>query len=147
VWTTGREARFVAEAFEELGLPLPLITASMSGDALGYWKQHEDSFLFYGHGNLPARLAEGMFKTGVRMLLGQTPKLNVLMMPLPEVTQETMSEWYESCMDSLDVTIFPIPPTDPVSDDMLNAYFENGEAIPEYDYSTTPDACSGQEEE
>jgi ribose transport system substrate-binding protein len=144
VWTTGSEAKTVAAAFEERGLPLPLITASISGDALGYWKEHPDEFKFYGHGNLPGRLAEGMFKVGVRTLLGQTPKLNVIMMPLPEVTQDTLAKWYQSCMSSESVSVFPIPPTDPNPDSILNVYFKHGEAIPDYTYTDTPNPCSQQ---
>ncbi|MEP7284994.1 MAG: substrate-binding domain-containing protein [Chloroflexota bacterium] len=144
VWTTGSEAETVAAAFEERGLPLPLITASISGDALGYWKEHPDDFKFYGHGNLPGRLAEGMFKVGVRTLLGQIPKLNVIMVPLPEVTQSALGKWYQPCMSSESVSIFPIPPTDPNPDSILNAYFKRGEAIPNYTYADTPNPCSNQ---
>lgn len=143
VWTTGSEALTVAEAFEERGLPLPLITASISGDALGYWQGHPE-FKFYGHGNLPGRLAEGIFKVGVRILLGQTPKLNVFMVPLPEVTQDTLAKWYQPCMNTDAVSVFPIPPTDPNPDSVLNAYFKNGAAIPDYNYADTPNPCSNQ---
>jgi ribose transport system substrate-binding protein len=141
VWTTGSEARFVAEAFEERGLPTPLITASISGDALAYWADHKDTFRFYGHGNLPERLAQAMFRVGVRILLGQTPKLNIMMLPLPEVKQDSLENWYESCMELDTLSIFPIPPTDPTSDELLNAYFENGDVIPEYSYEDTPSPC------
>lgn|SRR5450432_1127389 len=142
VWTTGSEAQTVAQVFEERGLSLPLITASISGDALGYWKEHPDEFKFYGHGNLPGRLADGMFKVGVRTLLGQTPKLNVIMMPLPEVTQDSLGKWYESCMNTEAVSIFPIPPTDPNPDSILNTYFKNGSEVPDYHYTDTPNPCS-----
>lgn len=142
VWTTGSEAETVAAVFEERGLPFPLITASISGDALGYWKEHLGEFKFYGHGNLPGRLAEGMFKVGVRTLLGQTPKLNVIVMPLPEVTQDTLASWYQPCMTSETVSVFPIPPTDPNSDSILNEYFKFGKAIPNYNYADTPNPCS-----
>jgi ribose transport system substrate-binding protein len=142
VWTTGSEAETVAAVFEERGLSLPLITASISGDALGYWKEHPDDFKFYGHGNLPGRLAEGMFKVGVRTLLGQTPKLNVIMVPLPEVTQDTLEKWYQPCMNTEAVSVFPIPPTDPNPDSVLDAYFKNAEAIPDYNYAETPNPCT-----
>ncbi|MEO8612153.1 MAG: substrate-binding domain-containing protein [Chloroflexota bacterium] len=142
VWTTGSEAETVAAVFEERGLSLPLITASISGDALGYWKEHPDDFKFYGHGNLPSRLADGMFKVGVRTLLGQTPKLNVIMVPLPEVTQDTLGKWYQPCMNTEAVSVFPIPPTDPNPDSVLDAYFKNAEAIPDYNYAETPNPCS-----
>jgi ribose transport system substrate-binding protein len=142
VWTTGSEAKSVAEAFEERGLPLPLITASISSDALGYWKEHPEDFKFFGHGNLPGRLAQGMFKVGVRILLGQTPKLNLVMMPLPEVTQETLGDWYQPCMNTESGDVFPVPPTDPNAESVLNNYFKNGSEIPDFKYSDTPNPCS-----
>ncbi|MFL5332767.1 MAG: substrate-binding domain-containing protein, partial [Geminicoccaceae bacterium] len=58
VWTTGSETRVIAEAFEEAGRPQPLITGSMSGDALGYWKDHKDSFRYYGGAILPTIAAQ-----------------------------------------------------------------------------------------
>ncbi|WP_348628762.1 substrate-binding domain-containing protein, partial [Mesorhizobium sp. M2A.F.Ca.ET.017.03.2.1] len=48
VWTTGSESRVVAEAFAEAGRPAPLITGSITGDALGYWKANPDKYRFEG---------------------------------------------------------------------------------------------------
>jgi len=79
---------------------------------------------------------------GVRTLLGQTPKLNVIMVPLPEVTQDTLGKWYQPCMNTEAVSVFPIPPTDPNPDSVLDAYFKNAEAIPDYNYAETPNPCS-----
>ena len=53
VWTTGSESRVVAEAFAEANRPQPLITGSISGDALGYWKAHPDGYRFEGQAVLP----------------------------------------------------------------------------------------------
>jgi ribose transport system substrate-binding protein len=141
VWTTGSEAQFVAEAFAERGLPPPLITASISGDALAYWHENQDTFRFYGHGNLPDRLSQAMFRVGTRILLGQTPKINIIMLPLPEVSQENLEDWYEPCMQLDSLAIFPIPPDDPTPDWILDAYFEDGETIPAYNYAEIPRAC------
>jgi ribose transport system substrate-binding protein len=64
-----------------------------------------------------------------------------MMLPLPEVKQDSLENWYESCMELDTLSIFPIPPTDPTSDELLNAYFENGDVIPEYSYEDTPSPC------
>ena len=53
VWTTGSESRVVAEAFAEAGRPAPLITGSITGDALGYWKENPDKYRFEGNAVLP----------------------------------------------------------------------------------------------
>lgn len=142
VWTTGSESRLVAEAFAEAGRPQPIITASISGDALGYWNEHKDSFKFNGHAVLPIPTAQALFRVGVRILMGQHPLLNTLMMPIPRVTPEDIGKWYRECMTVDSVSTFPVPPEDRMPDELLNQYFENGEAIPLFDYSDTPDPCA-----
>ena len=148
VWTTGSEARAIAEAFAEAGRPAPLITGSLTGDIMGYWHEKGDEgFKFYGHGVLPHKTAEAGFRVAVRMLEGQHPLMNLLMIPMPEVTQETLPDWYAPCMTPSTTSVFPIPPEDPFSEENMNAYFENGAATPPYDYSTVPDPCEGVEAE
>lgn len=144
VWTTGSEARAIAEAFAEAGRPTPLITGSLTGDILGYWHEKGDEgFKFYGHGVLPHKTAQAGFRVAVRLLEGQHPKLNTLMIPMPEVTQETLPDWYAECMTPATTSIFPIPPSDPMPEETLNAYFVNGQATPPYDYANVPDPCAG----
>ncbi|TGR74084.1 ribose ABC transporter substrate-binding protein, partial [Mesorhizobium sp. M1C.F.Ca.ET.193.01.1.1] len=81
VWTSGSEARVVAEAFAQAGRPAPVITGSISGDALGYWKAHPD-FKFTGGALLPSWTAQTAVRVGVRMLLGQEPKVSLVEIPV-----------------------------------------------------------------
>lgn len=142
VWTTGSESRLVAEAFAEAGRPQPLITGSISGDALGYWHENMDGYRFSGNAVLPVPTAQALFRVGVRLLMGQHPKLNTLMMPIPPVTQDTLGDWYSACMTPDSVSTFPVPPTDRMPEDLLNQYFTNGEAIQFFSYADTPDPCA-----
>lgn len=144
VWTTGSESRLVAEAFAEAGRPQPVITSSISGDALGYWHEHQDDFHFTGHAVLPVPTAQALFRVGVRLLMGQHPLLNTLMMPIPPVTPDSLPDWYSECMTVDSVSTFPIPPEDRMPEEVLNAYFANGEAIPFFDYAETPDPCAAE---
>lgn len=142
VWTTGSEARVIAEAFAEAGRPAPLITSSLTGDILGYWKEKgDDGFKFYGHGVLPHWTAETGLRVAMRVLEGQKPKLSLIMIPLPEVKQADLGNWYEGCMKPDSTSIFPIPPKDPFSEDQMNAYFTNGAPLAYYDYAKAPKAC------
>ncbi len=144
VWTTGSEARAIAEAFAEAGRPVPLVTGSLTGDIMGYWHEKGDAgFKFYGHGVLPHKTAQAVFRVAIRMLEGQKPNLNLIMIPMPEVTQATLPNWYKPCMTSSTTSIFPIPPEDPMPEETMNAYFTNGAATPPYDYATVPDPCAG----
>jgi ribose transport system substrate-binding protein len=141
VWTTGSETRLVTEAFVQSGRPAPLVTGSISGDALGYWHEHPDGFKFYGHAVLPIPTAQTAFRVGVRILEGQKPLLNTLLVPLPEVTQEHLADWFAPCMTPDSGSIFPVPPSDPLPEDLMNAYFDGGAATPPFNYADTPKPC------
>ena len=142
VWTTGSESRVVAEAFAQAGRPAPLITGSITGDALGYWKANPDKYRFEGHAVLPHWTAETLFRIGVRMLDGQKPKLNTLLIPIPPVHSADLGAWYKDCMTPDAVSIFPVPPKDPMPEEWLNAYFANPAPTQGWDYSKVPDACA-----
>jgi ribose transport system substrate-binding protein len=143
VWTSGSEARVVAEAFAQAGRPLPLITGSVSGDALGYWKQHPD-FKFAGGALMPSWTAQTAIRVGVRLLEGQEPKLSLIEIPIPNVAMTDLGKWYRSCMTPDAVSVFPVAPEDPMPETLLNGYFKKPAATPEFDYSKTPDPCAGK---
>jgi ribose transport system substrate-binding protein len=142
VWSTGSEARFIAEAFAQAGRPLPLITASISGDALGYWHEHQDTFKFFGGEVSPHVAAENAFRVALRVLEGQKPLVNTIIAPMPTVTQADLPTWYKDCMKPDSSSIFPIPPKDPFPEELMNGYFQNGAATPQYDFSKVPPSCS-----
>ena len=144
VWTAGSESRVVAEAFAEAGRPAPLITGSITGDALGCWKANPDSYRFEGHAVLPQWTAQTLFRMGVRVLSGQKPGLNPLPMPIPQVNGADLGNWYKDCMTTDAVSVFPIPPADPMPEATLDAYFSNPAPTPGWDYATVPDACPKQ---
>jgi ribose transport system substrate-binding protein len=142
VWTTGSESRVIAEAFAQAGRPAPLITGSITGDALGYWKAHPDRYRFEGHGVLPGWTAQTLFRVGVRILEGQKPKLNTLLVPIPPVHGADLAKWYQPCMTADAVSVFPIPPADPMPESVMDAYFEKPAPVPTCDYAKVPPACA-----
>jgi len=142
VWSTGSEGRFIAEAFQQAGRPLPLIAASISGDALGFWNENKDTFKFYGGEVSPHVAAENSFRVALRVLEGQKPLVNTIIAPMPTVTQADLPAWYKDCMKPDSSSIFPIPPQDPFPEEMLNGYFQNGAATPLYDFSKVPASCA-----
>ena len=144
VWTTGSESRVVAEAFAEANRPQPLITGSISGDALGYWKAHPDGYRFEGQAVLPGWNSQALFRVAVRLLEGQQPKLGTLLIPIPAVHQDDLGKWYKACMTPAAVSVFPSPPTDPVSAQDLDSYFKKPAAIANYNYADAPDPCAGK---
>ncbi len=144
VWTSGSEARIIAEAFKQAGRPVPLITGSISGDALGYWNENKDEFKFAGGALMPTWTAQTMFRVGVRVLEGQEPKLNMVIVPVPAVEPGKLGEWYSACMTPSSSSIFPVAPSDPLPAEMMDTYFNNPAPVAMFDYSKTPDPCEGQ---
>lgn len=142
VWSTGSEGRFIAEAFQQAGRPLPLIAASISGDTLGFWNANQDSFHFYGGEVSPHVAAENAFRVALRLLEGQKPLVNTIIAPMPTIAQADLPKWYKDCMKPDSAAIFPIPPEDPFPEELLNGYFENGKATPLYDFAKVPASCA-----
>lgn len=142
VWSTGSEARFIAEAFQQAGRPLPLIAASISGDALGFWHENQDTFKFYGGEVSPHVAAQNAFRVALRIIEGQKPIVNTIIAPMPTITQAELPIWYKDCMKPDSAAIFPIPPQDPFPEELLNGYFSNGKATPVYDFAKVPASCA-----
>jgi ribose transport system substrate-binding protein len=142
VWTTGSESAVIAQAFKQAGRPEPLITASISGDALGYWKQNPKDFKFTGVALMPSWTAETGWRVGMRALAGKGPKLNTLMVPVPQVTQSMLPQLYEPCMKPDSASVFPVMPSDPLPGNLMDAYFAKPGEVGPYDYSKIPSACA-----
>lgn len=141
VWTTGSETRVVAEAFKQAGRPLPVTTGSVTGDALGYWKENPDEFKFTGGAVLPSWIGQSLFRTASRILDGQKPVLSTIMIPVPSVEMSDFDAWYADCMKPDSAEIFPVSPTDPVPPAVMSAYFGSDKPAPGWDYSKNPSAC------
>lgn len=141
VWTSGSESRLVTEAFKAAGREVPLVTGSISGDALGYWNENPDGYRFTGNAVLPVPTANSGFRAALRTIMGQQPLLNTILVDLPAITQADLPDWFSACMTPDSASVFPQPATDPYPEEVFNAYFAAGAATPPYDYANTPDPC------
>jgi ribose transport system substrate-binding protein len=63
------------------------------------------------------------------------------MIPIPTVHGADLAKWYEPCMTPDAVSTFPVPPSDPMPDALLGAYFRKPAAIALYNYADVPGAC------
>lgn len=143
VWSTGSESAIIAEAFAQSGQEPPLITASISGDALGYWKEHEGEFKFDGAAIMPSWTAETGFRVGMRTLAGNGPKLTPIIVPIPPVSEAELPDLYESCMTPSSSSVFPVVKEDPLPEALMNAYFTKSGEVGPYKYTDTPKPCAG----
>ncbi len=142
VWTTGSETRVIAEAFDQAGRPLPVVTGSISGDALGYWKANPDKFRFTGGALLPSWIGQSLFRASSRIMAGQEPVVNTMMIPIPAADSSGFDGWYGDCMKPDSAEIFPVAPNDPLKPEVMAAYFGGNETpAPGWDYSEVTPAC------
>ncbi|MFG6448830.1 substrate-binding domain-containing protein [Roseateles sp. BYS180W] len=141
VWTAGSESRVVAEAFAQAGRPAPLITGSVTGDAIGYWKANPSKYRFAGHGVWPQWTGQTLYRAAMRLLDGQKPRLNTLMLPLPVVGMKDLANMHKPCMTADAVSVFPTLPSDPVPERIFDAYFRNPAPTRNWDYAKAPSAC------
>lgn len=142
VWSTGSETAVIAQTFVEAGRDAPLITGSISGDALGFWKENPDDFNFDGVALLPSWTAQTGFNIAMRVLEGNGPKLSTLMVPVPSVTNADFDEMYASCMTPSATTVFPVVPNDPLPGELMDAYFTTSGSVGPFSYDQTPDPCA-----
>jgi ribose transport system substrate-binding protein len=140
VWTTGSELLQVAQAFEQAHRPVPVITGSPKGDSLAYLHAHP-SVNYYGGAVLPSWTAATAFQVAVRLLQGQHPKLNTLLVPIPAVSSKSVNQLWKPCMTTSTVDIFPVIPTDTVPPRRMNGYFSNGKVPLLYNYSVVRKVC------
>jgi len=143
VWSTGSESAVIAEAFSQSGQEMPLITASISGDALGYWKEHEGEFKFAGAAIMPSWTAETGWRVGMRTLAGNGPKMTPIIVPIPPVSEEELPELYESCMKPTSSSVLPVVKEDPLTEKLMDAYFTKPGEVGPYEYANTPKPCAG----
>lgn len=142
VWTTGSETRVIAEAFEQAGRPLPVVTGSISGDALGYWTANRDKYRFTGGAVLPSWIGQSLFRVSSRIMAGQVPLVNTMMIPIPAVDQASLAGWFADCMTPDSAEIFPVAPEDPLKPETIAAYFGgNTTPAPGWDYGKVTPAC------
>jgi ribose transport system substrate-binding protein len=140
VWTTGSELLQVAQAFEQAHRTVPVITGSPKGDSLSYLHAHP-KVGYVGGAVLPSWTAETAFRVAIRMLQGQHPKLNTLMVPIPPTSNAVVNKLWKPCMTQSSTDIFPVAPSDPLPEKLMNGYFTNGKATPPYTYSTVANPC------
>ena len=144
VWTTGSKSRVVAEAFAEANRPQPLITGSISGDALGYWKAHPDGYRFDGQAVLPGWNSQALVpRRGASARRAATQAGHAVDSNSCRASGRSR-QVVQGVHDPGAVSVFPSPPSDPVSEQDLDAYFKKPAAIANYNYADAPDPCAGK---
>jgi ribose transport system substrate-binding protein len=142
VWSTGSESAEIDQAFQQSSRPAPVVSASISGDAVGFWKANPTYFKFVGVALMPTWAAQTGFNVAMRTLAGKGPRLSTVMVPIPNVTQADLPSLYGSCMTPSATSIFPVTKVNPLSGSLMNAYFDTAGNVGPFQYSQTPNPCA-----
>jgi ribose transport system substrate-binding protein len=139
VWTTGSELWYVEQAFQSAGRSVPLITGSPEGNTLALAKADPSvGAKMFGQATLPIPIADYAFDAGMRILSGERAVISPILFPLSSWSGSNLTGWYGTCMSqAAGESPFPVPPTQPLSDGQMNAYFANGHAVAPYSYTGT----------
>lgn len=144
VWTTGSELWYVEQAFASAGRQIPIITGTPEGNTLALAKANPSvGANMFGEATLPVPIADYAFDTGMRILMGEHPGISPILFPLSNWSGSDLTGWYGSCMTQAGgEPPFPVPPTQPLTDAQMNAYFTPGHEVAPYSYlGTLPPVC------
>jgi ribose transport system substrate-binding protein len=137
VWSTGGAFNVVGEAFEQSHRSLPqIITSAGNGVEVGWWHANQTKVKGFMSAVEPDMAAQQMFRIGVRILEGQHPVINTEMEALPPITSANLDSWWKACITPTNASTFPVPPTDPLPESILNQFFTNGKSTAPYNYAT-----------
>ena len=139
VWTTGSELWYVEQAFASAGRQIPIITGTPEGNTLALAKANPSvGAEVFGAATLPVPIADYAFDTGVRILSSERPIVSPILFPLSNWSGSDLTGWYGSCMTQANgESPFPVPPTQPLTDTQMNAYFTSGHEVAPYSYQGT----------
>jgi ribose transport system substrate-binding protein len=139
VWTTGSELWYVEQAFASAGRQIPIITGTPEGNTLALAKANPSvGTEMFGAATLPVPIADYAFDTGARILSGEHPIVSPILFPLSNWSGSDLTGWYGSCMTQAGgEPPFPVPPTQPLTDAQMNAYFTSGHEVAPYSYQGT----------
>lgn len=135
VWATGLTSAAIGDAFAQTHRPFPkIVEGSASGFELGWWHEHFGQIDEVHAAILPEAEIHLGFRVAMRILSGQRPKINTILQNVPLVAKSQFGKWWKPCMTSSATTTYPVAPTDPQPESVLDQFFSNGHGTPGYSY-------------
>lgn len=110
VWDMGAMSTAAAQAFQQSGRDLPtFVNFAADCSWMGFWKDNDLTSFSVAQG--PRTAAQEAANVTARLLAGEQPKANLLLYPLPQISQQLFPDWYKSDM-TVDSTCFAEPEGD-----------------------------------
>lgn len=133
VWQQGSMFMGVIKAFEQAGRPtVPVTVGNPNQNALAYWHDNAPKgYKTVGSSNAPAAGMNLVFRTAMRVMLGQGLKVSNVVVRPPLITAGDLDQWYkpEFTVDSTGVG--EPPPGTWMPDSILDGYFTNPAPLPQ----------------
>jgi ribose transport system substrate-binding protein len=133
VWQQGSMFMGVIKALEQAGRPIvPVTVGNPNQNSLAYWHDNMGKgFKTVGSSNAPAAGMDVVFRTALRVMLGQGLKVSNIVVRPPLITANDLDKWWkpEFTVDSNGVG--EPPPGTWMPDSVLDGYFTNPAALPE----------------
>ncbi|QYR21796.1 substrate-binding domain-containing protein [Paenibacillus sp. sptzw28] len=125
VWQSGVMAQGILEALEQSGRPIVPISADGQYNFVQYWHEHPE-YKTVGAMDPPTESTLGL-RVGLRILQGQHPLMNLIINDPPALNAPEMKKYFKPNQPP---TSWVDPsPTDYMTEEKLNSYFENGKPI------------------
>lgn len=133
IWQQGSMFMGTINALEQAGRPIiPVTVGNPDQNALAYWHDNLDKgFSTVGSSNAPGAGMDVVFRTGMRVLLGQGLKVSNVVVRPPLITAETLKDWYKPDFTVNSTGVGEPPPGTWMSDSILDGYFTSPAALPQ----------------
>lgn len=132
IWQQGSMFMGTINALEQAGRPIiPVTVGNPDQNALAYWHDNLDKgFSTVGSSNAPGAGMDVVFRTGMRVLLGQGLKVSNVVVRPPLITAETLKDWYKPDFTVNSTGVGEPPPGTWMPDSILDGYFTSPAALP-----------------
>jgi ribose transport system substrate-binding protein len=133
IWQQGSMFMGTVNALEQAGRPIvPVTVGNPDQNALAYWHDNvSKGFKTVGSSNAPAAGMDVVFRTGMRVLLGQGLKVSNVVVRPPLITAETLDQWYKSDFTVDSTGVGEPPPGTWMPDSVLDGYFNDPAPLPQ----------------
>ena len=132
IWQQGSMFMGTIKAVEQSGRPVvPVTIGNPDQNALAYWHDNmAKGFKTVGSSNAPGAGMDVVFRTGMRVLLGQGLKVSNVVVRPPLITAETLDQWYKPTFTVDSHGVGEPPANTWMPDSVLDGYFTTPAALP-----------------
>ncbi len=132
IWQQGSMFMGSVNALEQAGRPIvPVTVGNPDQNALAYWHDNiGKGFSTVGSSNAPAAGMDVVFRTGMRVLMGQGLKVSNVVVRPPLITADTLNDWWKPEFTINSTGVGEPPKGTWMPDSILDGYFVNPAPLP-----------------